>query len=110
MEAPLQREVKEEEARRCGRKRGEEESPVVTRVGGYNGSASSGALESPDTPSNANAARTRLSSARRSSIRRDIAIHTSGGTLFTARDFWSERGSNDYEGVYTLFCLTAAMY
>lgn len=80
-----------------------------TGVGGYNGSASSGALESPDTPSSANAARTRLSSARRSSIRRDIAIRTSGGTLFTLRERFppeSVCGSDDYEAVYALFCLT----
>lgn len=93
VEAPWQREVREEENGRCGRKRG--------------GPPSSQGLEAtmavrllapwslPDTPSSANAARTRLSSARRSSIRRDIAIHTSERTLFTVRDSCSERGSND---------------
>jgi len=81
-------------------------------VGGYNGSASSGALESPDTPSSStSAARTRVSGARRSSIHRDITIHTSVGALFTSREISfarSERGSNDYEVVYTcLSCRTS---
>lgn len=85
-----QREVREKRARGGGGGKGDERgnhhvSSSQSGVGGYNGSASSGALESPDTPSSANAARTRLSSARRSSIRRDIAIRTSGGTLFTLR-------------------------
>jgi len=69
--------------------------------GGYNGSASSGALESPDTPSSKRTARTRVSGAR-SSICRDIAIHTSVGALFTSRETSltrSERGSNDYKTV-----------
>lgn len=61
-------------------------------VAGYSGSASSGALESPDTPSSATGAMGELAYlVRRSSIRRDIAIHTSE-TLFAIREIsvWLE--------------------